>query len=89
MRAALFVLHDPAVLKLFDPAPGNLVARLAALPDAEVADELYLSVLTRRPSVEEAATVRELLAKHAGARTAAVGRLTWALVASMEFGANH
>lgn len=89
LRAALFVLHDSAVLKLFEPAPGNLVARLAALPDVEIADELYLSVLTRRPSADEARTVRELLAKHAGARPAAVGRLAWALVASMEFGVNH
>ncbi|MBN9523198.1 DUF1549 domain-containing protein [bacterium] len=89
LRAALFVLHDPAVLKLFDPAPGSLVSRLAALPDEQVADELYLTVLTRRPTAAEAQTVRELLARHAGGRPAAVGRLAWALVASMEFGVNH
>ena len=89
LRAALFVLHDPAVLKLFEPAPGNLVSRLAALPDEQIADELYLAVLTRRPSADEARTVREVLAKHAGAKPAAVGRLAWALAASMEFGVNH
>lgn len=89
LRAALFVLHDPAVLKLFEPTPGNLVSRLAALPDDRVADELYLSVLTRRPTADEARTVRDLLTKHAAARPAAVGRLAWALVTSMEFGVNH
>lgn len=89
LRAALFVLHDPAVLKLFEPVPGNLVARLAALPNEQVADELYLAVLTRRPSDDEARTVREVLAKHAGAKPAAVGRLAWAMAASMEFGVNH
>ncbi len=89
LRGALFVLHDAAVLKLFEPTPGNLVSRLAALPDAAVADELYLAVLTRRPSADEARTVRDLLAKHAAGRPAAIGRLTWALVASLEFGVNH
>ncbi|MFO0800361.1 MAG: DUF1549 domain-containing protein [Gemmataceae bacterium] len=89
LKAALFVLHDAAVLKLVEPAPGNLVSRLAAVPDAAVADELYLAVLTRRPSADEARTVREVLAKHAAARPAALGRLAWALLASLEFGVNH
>lgn len=89
LRAALFVLHDAAMLKLFEPAPGNLVSRLAAMQDDAVADELYLAVLTRRPSAEEARTVRDLLAKRAAARPAAVGRVAWALVASAEFGVNH
>ncbi|HEX4612945.1 MAG TPA: DUF1549 domain-containing protein [Urbifossiella sp.] len=89
LRAALFLLHDAAVLKLFEPTPGNLVARLAALPDDRVAEDLYLAVLTRRPTAEEEQTVRDLLTRRAGARTAAVGRLAWALAASMEFGVNH
>jgi hypothetical protein len=89
LKAALFVLHDPAVLELLQPKPGNLVHRLAKLKNADVADELYPAVLTRRPTAEERATVAKLLAKHANEREAAIGRLAWALLASMEFGVNH
>ena len=89
LKAALFLLHDEAVLGLLKPKPGNLVDRLAKLPDEQVAAELYLAVLSRMPSAEEAATVAATLKKHAGKRPEAVGRLAWALLAGMEFGVNH
>jgi len=89
LRAALFVLHDPAVLGLLEAKPGALVSRAAALPDAEATDALYLALLSRTPSATERAAVGKVLAKHAGARTEALGRVAWALLASMEFGVNH
>jgi hypothetical protein len=55
-----------------------------------VAEELYLAVLTRRPDREEAEAVAKVLAGKAGpARTKALGRLAWALLASTEFNVNH
>jgi hypothetical protein len=89
LKAALFLLHDAAVLELLKPGAGNLVDRLAKLPDDKVAEELYLGVLSRRPTAEESATVAKVLQKHAGQKPEAVGRLAWALLASMEFGVNH
>lgn len=89
LKAALFVLHDAAVLGLVKPKPGNLVGRLATVPDEKLAEELYLSVLSRKPTAEESAAVSKLLQKHAGHRPEAIGRLVWALHASMEFGVNH
>lgn len=89
LKAALFVLHDAAVLGLLKPAAGNLVGRAAALPDAAATDELYLAVLSRAPSADERAAVARVLAKHPDARAEAVGRVAWALLASMEFGVNH
>jgi hypothetical protein len=89
LKAALFVLHDDAVLGLLRPKPGNLVERLARLPDAQVAEELYLAVLSRKPTAEEAATVESVLKKHADRKAEAGGRLAWALLASLEFGVNH
>lgn len=90
LKAALFVLNDEAVAGLLKPKPGNLVDRLARLPDAAaVADELYLAVLTRRPTAGEAATVAAVLARHGGRREAAAAKLAWALLASTEFGVNH
>jgi hypothetical protein len=91
LKAALFVLHDEAVLAMLKAKPGNLVERVTKLTDdVAVAEELYLAVLTRRPSAEESATVAKVLAKHGPAKRAeTVGKLAWALLASAEFGVNH
>ena len=89
LKAALFVLTDPLILGWLTPQPGNLVDRLTKLADAEVADEVYLSVLTRRPTDDERASVAGYLARHTADRPAALGRLAWALLASSEFGVNH
>jgi hypothetical protein len=89
LKAALFLLHDDAVLALLKPKAGNLVERLAARPDDQVAEELYLAVLSRKPTADETATVVKVLKKDAARKPDAVGRLAWALLASMEFGVNH
>jgi hypothetical protein len=89
LKSALFVLHDEAVLGLLKPKPGNLVERAAALSDGEAIDAIYLAILSRAPSAEEKAAVVKVLAKHPESRTEAIGRVAWALVASMEFGVNH
>ena len=89
LKAALFVLHDEAVLGLLAPKAGNLVERAAKLPDADAADALYLAILSRPPSAEERAVVTKVLAKHPDNRAEAVGRVAWALLATMEFGVNH
>ena len=89
LRAALFLRNDVALLELLKPAPGTLVGRVAELPDAKVADELYLSILTRPPTPDEAATVAKFLAKPGAKKADAVGKLAWALLASAEFGVNH
>jgi hypothetical protein len=89
LKAALFVLHDAAVLELVKSKPGNLVERAAKLDDAGAADELYLAILARKPSESERTAVAKVLAKHKEKRAEAVGRVAWALLASMEFGVNH
>ena len=88
-KAALFVLHDDAVLGLLKPKPGNLVGRAVKLSDAEATDALYGAVLSRKPSDDERAAVAKVLAKHPDKRAEAIGRGAWALLASMEFGVNH
>lgn len=89
LKAALFVLHDDAVLGLLKPKAGNLVERAAKLSDADATDALYLAVLSRKPSAEERVAAAKVLAKHPDRRAEAVGRVAWALLASMEFGVNH
>ena len=89
LKSALFVLHDEAVLGMTKAKPGNLVERVSKLKDEAIAEEVYLSVLTRKPSADESKMVGEYLKKNGGKRELAIGQLVWALIASMEFGVNH
>jgi hypothetical protein len=93
VASALFVLNEPTILSWLSPREQNLVGRLSKIDDAaKVAEELYLSVLTRMPTDDEKADVAAYLAKHgddAKARAAACAELAWALLASTEFAVNH
>ncbi len=87
---ALFLANGPAVRAWLAPRPGNLTDRLTALPTADaIAEELYLSVLTRLPEDEERREVAAFLAARPRDRTAALQDLAWALLASAEFRFNH
>jgi hypothetical protein len=90
VKAALFLLNDNVVLSWLKPREGNLADRLMKLDDVgKLAEELYLSVVTRLPEAEEQMLVAEHLAKHGDGRDKAVGQLIWALLASNEFGVGH
>lgn len=90
VKAALFLLNDSVVLSWLTPQDGNLADRLQKIvePD-QLAEELYVSVVTRLPSEDERKLVREHLGKHPDAREKAIGQLIWALLASNEFGVGH
>jgi hypothetical protein len=81
MTHALFLMNDRLILNWLKPADGNLVSRLSKLSGDAVADELYLSVLTRLPVAAE----RKEVAAYKGN----VADLAWALIASTEFRMNH
>ena len=98
VKAALFLLNDDVLLGWLEPKDGNLVERLVNSNDpSQVAEELYLSVLSRRPNAEEVEEVSSYLASQTAAhnrseedvRATACGDLAWALLASAEFGVNH
>jgi hypothetical protein len=90
LEQALFLANGPTVRGWLAPRPGNLIDRLSRLagPDA-VAEELYLSVLTRLPDAEERREVADFLTRRPGDRTGALQDLAWALLASAEFRFNH
>jgi hypothetical protein len=89
LKAALFVMNDPLVAQLLQPANGNLADRLAKLEAPnELAEELYLSVLSRFPIESEQDFVRGHLQQQPD-RPAAVSNLIWSLLASTEFCLNH
>jgi hypothetical protein len=90
VRAALFLMNENAVLDLFKQADGNLVDRLAKAKDADAAaDEMYLAVLSRKPTDVERAEVVELWKKYADRKAEVLGELAWALASSAEFCLNH
>ncbi len=90
LKAALFLRNNELVLWSLQKRPGNLVDRVAAMSDvAEIAGELYLSILTRLPAEEEKAELAAYLTKHAADRERALGHYAWAMLSSIEFFTNH
>ncbi len=90
VKAALFVLNDKRVLRLFDRKAGNLIDRLAKLSDDEqAAEELFLSILSREPSASDYNDVALYLKENKHRRDDALSQLAWALVASTGFCVNH
>lgn len=86
---ALFLRNGGVVRGWLTQRSGNLLDRLAALPEVgSLTEELYLSVLTRKPSADEVREVEEYLNGRTD-RPTALAELAWALLASAEFRFNH
>jgi hypothetical protein len=85
----LFLKHGGTVRNLIAPRPGNLLDRTLKLGDPDqIADELFLSVLTHRPAPDERRDVADVL-RTTPDRVTALTEIVWALVASAEFRFNH
>lgn len=90
LKAALFLMHDDRVLASIAPQPGNRVDRLSKLSDSdEIAEQLFIGVLNRRPTDEDRASVVQYLEKNKDRQAEAIGHLAWAMLASTEFCLNH
>lgn len=90
VKGALFSLNDDMLLQLLSRQPGNLIDRLLAMTDDTLlAEELYLSVFTRRPTDEERSELATWLTKHGDKREKAIATWTWSMLTSMEFVVNH
>lgn len=87
---ALFLTNGALIRGWLTPRAGNLTERLSKLSEPEaIADELYLSVLSRRPGDDERKDVVEYLKSRSEQRSAAFQELAWALLTSAEFRFNH
>ena len=89
VKAALYLMNDDGVLNLLQRNEGNLIDRLAKRSDAELADELFLSILVRHPTAEERRDVQSYLAENLDRRDTAIQNLAWALLSGTEFCLNH
>jgi hypothetical protein len=90
LEQVLFVSNGGVLRTWIAPQPGNLADRLNKLAEPPaVAEELYLSVLTRRPTADEIADLTAYLQNRAADRPAAIQECIWALIASDEFRFGH
>lgn len=90
VHQALFLTNSATTNNWLGTGTAGLVHRLTSLSDpAAVADELYISILSRRPTEVERGEVFGYLAARADAREAALQEMAWALCMSPEFRFNH
>jgi len=87
---ALFFANAGTLQSWLSPGGGNLTDRLNKLDDPEaIAEELYISVLTRRPSEEETAEVAQYVQERPKEKIDALKEMTWGLITSAEFRFSH
>ncbi len=88
---ALFMANGGPLKGWLAPGGGNLTERLGKMTDEKkLVEELYLSVLTRRPTDGEVVDVAAYLKQRPKEkRAAAIQEITWALLTSAEFRFNH
>ena len=87
---AVFFSNGGTVRSWLNPSGDNLTGRLQKLEDPKaLAEELYLSVLTRMPSVEEMDLVAKSLVDQPKEKSAVVKEMAWGLLTSTEFRFKH
>ena len=90
LEQILFLSNGGVLRSWIAPQGGNLAGRLGPVKELPaVAEELFLSILTRRPAAEEAAELTASLEARAQDRPAALQEWIWGLVTSDEFRFNH
>ncbi|MGE0757865.1 MAG: hypothetical protein AB7O38_12630, partial [Pirellulaceae bacterium] len=83
---ALFFANGGVLQSWLAPNGDNLTARLSRQTDSsQVAEELYLSVFSRRPSRDEIQAVTQYLAGRNQDRATALQEMAWGLITSNEF----
>ncbi len=86
----LFMRNGSTIRGWLTPRTGTLTHRLLQLKTNDaIAEELFLSVLTRKPTNAEKQYVAEFLARNGKNRAQAFQEIAWALIASAEFRFNH
>jgi hypothetical protein len=90
VQHSLFLMNEKLVVDWLQPRDGTLGKRLTKMKDsAAIAEEVYLTVLSRTPDDEERAVVADYLEEQKNRREAALVELAWALLSGAEFRLNH
>ena len=87
---ALFLANGGLLRGWLAPSGGNLSARLNKEADVSaLTEELYVSVLSRRPTEAEVKQVAAYLKSRGTERPQAIQEMVWGLLTSVEFRFNH
>jgi hypothetical protein len=87
---SLLLSNGPLLLGWLAPRAGNLLDRGGKLKDNDaIAEELFLSILTRRPTTEERKDLADYLGRPGKDRAVALRDYAWAMLTSAEFRFNH
>jgi hypothetical protein len=87
---ALFVLNGTLIGEWLEPLKNNLTDRLLKCEDSnQVAEELFLSLLTRLPTESEITAVNDLLRGSQDDRQASLKQAVRSILCSAEFRFNH
>ncbi|HQR05488.1 MAG TPA: DUF1549 domain-containing protein [Gemmatales bacterium] len=91
LEQSLFLKNGSVLRDWLSIRNANLMDRLTRMKDeAQITDDLFLSILTRLPSQEERTEVIKMLqAAPAAQRHTTLSELTWSLLTSVEFRFNH
>jgi hypothetical protein len=90
VHQALFLANGGLLAGWLNPGGNNLTERLSKIEQpAAMAEELYVTVLTRRPTPEEQAQLATFWEAAKADRAGAARDLVWSLLASTEFRFNH
>lgn len=90
VKGALYLMHEERVQKCLSSSAGPLIDDLTNAPDDQTAiDQLFLAVLTRKPSVDEQKELLSFLEENKDRRSEALSSVAWAMLTSTEFVVNH
>ena len=90
VEQALFINNGSVVESWLNPRTGNTLDILNQTADPDqLAEQMYLRILSRRPAPDERQLVADYLTERKDDRIAALKELCWALLASGEFRFNH
>jgi len=90
VHQALFLANGGLLAGWLNPGGENFSERLAKIEDpAGVAEELYLTLFTRRPTSEEVAEVAAYWESAKADHRAGARDMVWSLLTSAEFRFNH
>jgi hypothetical protein len=86
----LHLFNSPEIQQKLAHDRGTVAKLVARRPgDAELVDDLYLTILSRSPTGRERDIAVSHLANHANERRQAAEDLAWSLLNSLEFVFNH
>jgi len=86
----LHIMNSPEIYARLDHQGGIVSALVRDIPeDSRLAEELYLTFMSRYPNGSERKTVEQYFANYAGTRREAAVDLAWSLMNTLEFTFNH